>query len=72
MTSTYIKPKTKTIKVKQQQHIMAGSEFNINSGAEPINGNQGLARGFDFFFEEEEVTSEKDDDDWEEWEDEDP
>lgn len=67
MTNTYIKPKIKTIKVEQQQHIMAGSDLNINSGSEPINGNQGLARGFDLFYEEDEQPRTSDDDDsWEE------
>ena len=47
MTSTYIKPETKTTKMEQQRHIMVGSDLNINSGSEPINGNQGLARYFD-------------------------
>ena len=71
MTNTYIKPETKTVKV-ETQHIMAGSEFDINSST-PINGNQGLSKGFDFFsFEEEEETPGKsDDEDWEDWEDED-
>ena len=73
MTSTYIKPETKTTKMEQQKHIMVGSDLNINSGSEPINGNQGLARYFDFFsFEEEEVpkTNDNNDDEWEEWEEE--
>ena len=59
--------------MEQQRHIMAGSDLNINSGSEPINGNQGLARYFDFFsFEEEEVPKSHDnnDNEWEEWEEE--
>ena len=54
MTNTYIKPETKTIKIENQQHIMAGSEFDINKNSTPINGNQGLSKEFDFFMEEEE------------------
>ena len=73
MMKRYIKPETTTFMMEQQQSIMAGSDFIINSGAEPINGNQGLAKDFYFFaFEEEEVrrTTDNNDDDWEEWEEE--
>lgn len=71
MTNTYIKPETVTVKFEQQQHLLAGSDFDINTGSDPINGNQGLSRGFDFFMEEEEAPEKSDDEDWEDWEDED-
>lgn len=73
MVNKYIKPETVTVKFEQQQHLLAGSDFDINTGSDPINGNQGLSRGFDFFSfeEEEEAPGKSDDEDWEDWEDED-
>ena len=67
MANIYIKPETKTIKVKHQQHILAGSDLDMNTTS--INPNQSESKSFDFF-EEEEVPGKSDDDDWEEWEDE--
>jgi len=69
MANIYIKPETKTIKVKHQQHILAGSDLDMNTTS--INPNQSESKTFDFFsFEDEEAPSKPDDDDWEEWEDE--
>ena len=72
MANTYIKPKTKTVRIELQNLITLSPPLTSTEATKDGNGDYNDARGLGFFFEEEEVTSEKDDDDWEEWEDEDP